>query len=210
MSTLHLVVLAAGAWAILALAASLLRVRAYGRRVLFAKAAGDPATGVRYAFTKGMRPTAKESVQTAMPSFLAGTAYHVGVFSAFALLALELAGLSVARLGLSALVAARALTLAGALSGLALLTKRTVEPHLRRLSCPDDYLSNTLATAFAALACAATFSPGLRAPWLAAAAALLVYAPLGKIRHCAFFFSSRYHLGSFFGRRGTYPPVERP
>jgi hypothetical protein len=35
---------------------------------------------------------------------------------------------------------------------------------------------------------------------------LLVYAPLGKIRHCLFFFSTRSQLGAFFGRRGTYPP----
>ena len=40
---------------------------------------------------------------------------------------------------------------------------------------------------------------------LIAAMVLLCYAPLGKIRHCLFFFLSRYHLGRHFGRRGTFP-----
>ena len=35
---------------------------------------------------------------------------------------------------------------------------------------------------------------------------LLAYAPLGKIRHCLFFFTTRSAFGTFFGRRGTYPP----
>ena len=34
---------------------------------------------------------------------------------------------------------------------------------------------------------------------------LLAYAPLGKIRHCLFFFIARGHLGRHYGRRGTFP-----
>ena len=36
--------------------------------------------------------------------------------------------------------------------------------------------------------------------------ALAVYVPLGKIRHCLFFFPTRYFFGSYFGRRGVLPP----
>jgi hypothetical protein len=42
---------------------------------------------------------------------------------------------------------------------------------------------------------------------MAAAIVLLLYVPLGKIRHCLFFFATRYHTGIYFGRRGTLPPA---
>jgi hypothetical protein len=35
---------------------------------------------------------------------------------------------------------------------------------------------------------------------------LFLYVPLGKIRHCFFFFAARCHMGAHFGRRGTFPP----
>ena len=52
--------------------------------------------------------------------------------------------------------------LAGALCGTGLLAKRAFTPRLRGLSCPDDYLSNLLATAFVALAFARTISSARR------------------------------------------------
>jgi hypothetical protein len=110
------------------------------------------------------------------------------------------------RAGGFALTLARLLTLAGGAAGCALLAKRILNRELRGLSCPDDYVSNLLSTGFALLAFLASFGPQLTGLWLAEAVLLLVYAPMGKIRHCVFFFSTRYHLGAFFGRRGTFPP----
>jgi hypothetical protein len=34
---------------------------------------------------------------------------------------------------------------------------------------------------------------------------MLVYIPLGKIRHCLYFFFSRTFFGKFFGRRAVFP-----
>jgi nitrate reductase gamma subunit len=98
---------------------------------------------------------------------------------------------------------------AGALAGLGLLGKRIASPVLRGLSSPDDYVANVLTTTFAALAALAAFLPGAREAWFVAGAALLVYVPVGKIRHCLLFFPARYELGRFFGRRGTFPPASR-
>ncbi len=204
MAPLHLGVVLAGAWCVTALVVEFRRVRAFGIRRLFAPSAGDAAAGVRYAFTWAMAPQAKESVRDNPLSYAAGMAYHGGVFAAFALLALRLMGLNLGGLHLSRILAC--VTLAGALGGLALLAKRLLKAHLRGLSCPDDYLSNLLATAFAALAGAAVLEPALETAWMGVAIALLVYLPLGKIRHCVFFFSTRYHSGAFFGRRGVFPP----
>ena len=201
---LELVLGAAAAWALLALALLALRTRAWGRRTLHAPPAGDAAAGARYAFTKGMLPQAKESVRTHLPSYAAGVVFHAGVFAAFGLLAAGLAGVApgsaLVRLG-------GAVAGAGALAGLGLLGKRVASPVLRGLSSPDDYAANLLTTTFAALAAVAAFLPGARAAWLVAGAALLVYVPVGTIRHCLLFFPARYEMGRFFGRRGTFPPA---
>lgn len=199
MTTLHLGMLLAGAWCAAALALEFRRAKAFGMRRLFAPPAGDPKAGALYAFTKGMAPQAKESVRLNPLSYLAGVLYHCGVFGAFTLLALRLADIPGPKfLAFAALL--------GALSGMALLGKRILKAHLRGLSCPDDFISNLLATAFAALGGASVLGPSFRQAFLASAILLLVYIPLGKIRHCVFFFSTRYHSGAFFGRRGVFPP----
>jgi len=136
-------------------------------------------------------------------SYLAGMLYHTGIFAGFVLLVARLMGLpSIESLGLVAM--------AGALGGVALLIKRVVKAHLRGISCPDDFVSNMLATAFPLFAGAACFVPTLATLWLMETMVLLIYAPLGKIRHCLFFFSTRYFFGAFFGRRGVFPPAVKP
>lgn len=181
----------AAAWCATLLGGQLLRTRRFGHRKLFAPAAGSPAAGVGYAFTGAMLPWAKESVRRNPGSYLAGLAFHAGVASAFLLLFKPAAPLA-------------ALALTGAAAGAALLARRLLKPDLRGLSGADDFVANGLATGFAALAGASSFLPAAARilPWWCAA--LLFYVPLGKIRHCVFFFTSRYHLGAFFGRRGTF------
>lgn len=203
MEPLHLGVLLAGAWAILALVFLHLNAKAYGKRTLYSKPAGDSAQGVIYAFTKGMAPWAKESVRMNLPSYVAGMVFHAGVFTAFGLLFAAIFGLE---LPPSLVILARILTLGGVLGGFSLFGKRIFKLQLRGLSCPDDFVANSLSSLFVLLALAWTFSPALAGVWMSEAILLLVYAPLGKIRHCFFFFTSRYHLGAFFGRRGTFPP----
>ena len=203
MDPLHLGVLLAAAWAVLALVFLHLKAKSYGKRTLYSKPAGDPVKGVIYAFTKGMVPWAKESVMLNLPSYTAGMGFHAGVFTAFGLLIAAVVGLELPTLPI---FLARLLTAAGTIGGIGLLMKRLLKLQLRGLSSPDDFVSNLLSSLFVVLALAQTFNPSLKALWMSEAILLLVYAPLGKIRHCLFFFSTRYHLGAFFGRRGTYPP----
>jgi nitrate reductase gamma subunit len=198
-----LLVLLAGVWAVLALAFLHLKAKGYGQRTLHSVPSGDPAKGVVYAFTKGMAPWAKESVMMNLPSYGAGMAFHAGVFTAFGLLLMAIVGLE---LPVWLIFLGRVLTAAGAIGGFSLLVKRAIKPQLRGLSNPDDFIANLLSSLFVALSFARTFSPSLQGLWMGAAALLLAYAPLGKIRHCVFFFTTRYHLGAFFGRRGTFPP----
>lgn len=201
MAVMPLVILAAAAWAVAALLFQRARAKAYGSRALFSAPAGSPQAGIRYAFTQGMRPDAKESVREHLPSYLAGMAYHVGAFTALAQLVLCLTGVE---RPMAVFIPMQILLAGGVLGGGSLLLKRVLNPELRGLSHPDDYVSNLLVTVFIALAMS-TLHNGLHTAWHFSAVALLVYLPLGKIRHCLFFFSTRAAFGAFFGRRGVFP-----
>ncbi|MBE0567536.1 MAG: hypothetical protein IH621_16395, partial [Krumholzibacteria bacterium] len=155
----------------------------------------------------GMAPTAKESTRTHPLVYALGMAYHLGIFAAFGVLlwVLPPGGASRGSLAAPAAAAIGALLFLGTVGGVGLLGRRAGSPLLRRLSQPDDYLANLLTTAFVALAGARLWWPGAETALLVAALLLLCYLPAGKIRHCLFFFLSRYHLGRHYGRRGTFP-----
>lgn len=190
-------------WCIGGLALSWRNARRFGPKVYRAKLAGSAGRGVFYALGAGMLPGAKESVRTHVGSWCAGVGYHLGILASTAVLLTALLNLPVHRPAGLALGAA---ALMGAVCGVGLLLKRASNAHLRSFSVPDDFLSNGLATAFSGIS-------GLTAlgflpvdVTLAGAIALFVYLPLGKIRHCVFFFPTRVHFGTFFGRRGVLPP----
>jgi len=223
---LRVLVLATAAWALLGLVFLCFRTRAFGRREFFAKPAGSAMGGVLYAFTMGMLPWAKESVRRHLLSFLLGIAYHLGILSAFFLLTMYLLGHSYPLFGdTTGLLIFNVksgdatfrihllpwLLAFGAFGGISLFVKRLVNATLRGISCPDDYVSNILVTLFVILALTSTL---LRQTWVVqsffvSSLVLFVYIPLGKIRHCLFFFCTRYHFGAFFGRRGCMPPISR-
>jgi hypothetical protein len=92
-------------------------------------------------------------------------------------------------------------------SGLLILAKRIVNPALGSLSNPDDYISNILVTLFQAMTAAFLADRAFIMIYFLSASALLLYLPLGKLKHAVYFFAARYHLGYYFGYRGTWPPV---
>jgi hypothetical protein len=200
---LRIGVLVTATWALLALTVLVIRARMFGKGEQFARAAGSPTAGVVYAFGPGMSPTAKESAREHLPTYFGGVGYHLGVFAGLAFLLMLGSGIGY---GGTVLRVLQVLTLAGALCGVGLLVKRLLHPHLRGLSCPDDYVANLLTTGFAGFAFAASVFPALQPAFLAESALLLLYLPLGKIKHCFFFLTTRYYLGAHFGRRGTFPP----
>jgi hypothetical protein len=206
MDLLRLGVALAAVWAVVALLAELAATLSYGRRQLLARSAGAASAGVVYAFGRGLLPGAKESVQRHLPTFVAGLVYHAGIFAAFALLLLSLVPVAAPP---GAGVALALVAAAGALAGLVLISRRALTAHLRAISHVDDWVANLLATAFAASGALATTAPTLRPLFWTAAILLLLYVPVGKIRHCAFFFLTRFHFGAFFGRRGVLPPGGR-
>jgi len=194
-----LLLLAALAVAILSLARARVAIGST-RAPLFAPARGREATGVRYAFTTAFLPWAKESASGHLATYLAGIVYHAGVFAMLARLVLTLLPVPVPWIVDRALAALFALACA---CGLGLLAKRTIQADLRAVSVPDDAIANLLVDLSLAAACAAALSPGAVPLFQLAGAFLLLYAPLGKLRHMLFLVTSRRLWGQYYGRRGV-------
>lgn len=151
-----------------------------------------------YAFTFGMAPWAKESTRRHMIVYLRGVAFHAGIFAGLAALLISL-GWPNMPLPIRWLFAA--LTGFGAICGALGEIARWAEHNLRALSTPDDHAAVVLVTLFQAAACLALIGAASPPAMYVAAAIMLVYAPLGKIRHCIYFFFSRRFFGLFIGRR---------
>ena len=199
MSATSLILLAALGVAAVALVRARLGLGAV-RAPSFAAPRGSEARGVRYAFTAAFLPSAKESASAHLPTYAAGVVYHTGVFAMLARLALTLAPVSVPPALERGLGALFALALA---CGLGLLAKRWLDGAMRAISVPDDLLANLLVDAALATALATALVPGAAPLFQLAGAALLLYAPLGKLRHMVFLFTSRRAWGRYYGRRGV-------
>ncbi len=186
-------------------AASLVRARfALGsvRRRLFAPPAGRAGAGVRYAFTTAFLPWAKESASGHALSYAAGLLYHAGIFAMLACLLLSVTPLRPSPAVTSALAALFGAALA---AGIGLLVKRLLDVALRSLSVPDDFVANLLVDAALAAALAAALEPSALFVFQLMGAGLLLYAPLGKLRHMLFLLTSRRLWGVYYGRRGVLP-----
>jgi hypothetical protein len=175
-----------------------------GRRLAapFAPPRASAAAGVRYAFTTAFLPWAKESARRHLASYFAGIVFHLAVFAALGRLALSVvraAWPAAANPVLAGLLAA------GLACGLGLLAKRRRSPVLRAVSTPEDLAANLLVDAVLAAGIAAALRPALLPVFQLAGAALLLYAPLGKLRHMLFLLTSRQYWGTYFGRRGVRP-----
>ncbi len=184
------------------LAIQVLHTQSFGRRRLFSKAAGNAWKGVAYAFGQGMLPREKESAAKHLPTYSAGIIYHTGIFVAI-LAALALA--TDVKLPEVALPFFHVLMAGGFFTGAGLLLKRVVKPQMRYISCPDDFAANILVDIFLLAGFLALWHAALLPAFFTAAIILFLYMPMGKIRHCFFFFYSRLLFGSYFGRRGVLP-----
>lgn len=181
-----------------------LKTFSYEKKKLYAEPRGDVKKGIVYAFGKGMMPWEKESARNHLPTYIGGIFYHIGIF--IALLYLLIVILAI-QLPAAVILLARALCLAGAIAGLALLVKRIVSRVMRSLSCPDDFAANIIVDIFLILSFLHTLrpAPDITLFLFAIAVIMFLYIPLGKIRHCFFFFYVRVLFGVFYGRRGVFP-----
>ncbi|MBI5933101.1 MAG: hypothetical protein HY867_05290 [Chloroflexi bacterium] len=166
---------------------------------------GNPQHGITYAFTKGMMPWAKESTRLHMIAYLRGIGFHIGIFTALG--ALLISPFWTLLPSLLSWTLGGVLTL-GAILGAAGGLMRLAEHNLRGLSLPDDHFAVWLVTVWMAASAIAVWNEAWMAAYYLLSAITMAYVPLGKIRHCLYFFFSRTFFGKFFGRRAVYPHPE--
>jgi hypothetical protein len=165
-----------------------------------ARERGKPGRGILFAFTLGMAPWEKESTRIHWIAYLRGIFFHLGIFMAFGVLLispwLELLPDILVWLML-------AVTGFGALFGFAGIYMRLAGPNERVLSLPDDYASVFLTSLFIALAFATLLWPSVLPAFYVVTGLMGAYIPVSKIRHCVYFFYSKFFFGMGFGRRGV-------
>ena len=192
---------------VLAFARRLRLFNALARPVDRSEPKGSPQAGGVYALTFGMAPWAKESTRRHWAAYLRGIGFHAATFLGLAILLLSpwLESIPEAlRLGLAAATAV------GALLGFAGFAARFVERNLKSLSTPDDYFAVLLVSLFLAATTAATLNLALLPAFYLLSAVMLVYTPLGKIRHCIYYAYSRIFFGDSVGRRAILPHGSMP
>ena len=172
-----------------------------------ARAKGSVRRGVLYAFTLGMAPWEKESTRLHWLAYIRGILFHVGTFVALAVL---LASPWLETFPAWSKIIAAIVTGFGAIFGFMGILMRRAEENLRVLSVPDDYASVVLTSLFAASASVTLVASSVLPVFYVVAAVLLIYLPFSKIRHCVYFFYSKFFYGRNFGRRGVIGQPRSP
>lgn len=181
----------------------LLRINEIMRRPFkqdLARPRGNERRGILFAFTLGMAPWEKESTRQHWVAYIRGIFFHVGIFSAFAVL---FASPWLAQLPDWMKWIALTLTAAGAVFGFLGIPMRLKGPNERMLSLPDDYFSVFLTSLFIALAAVVLLAPAWLPVFYIVTGVMSIYIPISKIRHCVYFFYSKFFFGYGFGRRGV-------
>ncbi|UCC41064.1 MAG: hypothetical protein JSV96_06450 [Candidatus Aminicenantes bacterium] len=176
----------------------------FGRKPTYAQSRHRRMRGVIYAFSRGMMPWEKESAAKHLPTYIAGLLYHIGLFLAlfylfFLVFSLELDNTIILLLRISFSLAL--------LCGLALIGKRILLPTMKKISCPDDFFANAIVDLFLLLSLWHTYTTSIAPAFFLVSIIMFLYIPVGKIRHCVFFFYTKILYGLFYGRRGILPPT---
>ena len=166
----------------------------------YSKPLGKRGPGVVYALTSAMSPAKKETAYLHLPTYSAGILFHLGTFCSLLMLALLFFDVP---FSLSWLIAIFLLLTSA--SGFFILVKRIVLKKMRSLSNPDDYISNLMVTLFQLISALVLFEVLSPVLLFVYSTLLLLYIPVGKLRHTIYFFTSRFHLGLFYGWRGVCP-----
>jgi hypothetical protein len=203
LSLLRFGVISSFLFAIISLSILALKTFSFGKKTLYAKPRGDAKKGVLYAFGRGMLPWEKESSSKHLPTYVSGMLYHAGIFPALFYLLSLIFSLELSNLFIYLL---RFLFFLGYLGGFTLLFKRIFLPTMRKISCPDDFAANTIVDLFLIFAFVHTYLVRVTPLFYLVAIVMFLYIPVGKIRHCIFFFYARILFGLFYGRRGVLPP----
>jgi hypothetical protein len=165
-----------------------------------ARERGSVGRAVLFAFTLGMAPWEKESTRIHWIAYLRGIFFHIGIFMAFGVL---FASPWLSLIPKLVIWLAVVVTGFGAIFGFAGIFMRLHGPNERMLSLPDDYFSVFLTSLFITLAFATLLWPSVLPAFYVVTGLIGIYIPISKIRHCVYFFYSKFFFGMSFGHRGV-------
>jgi hypothetical protein len=164
---------------------------------------GNVTKGIVYSFTKAMAPGAKESAYLHMPTYAGGIIYHLGTFLSLLLFFVLITGFPSLNDPLKSIFSV--LLFFSFFAGFAILIKRIINKDLKSLSGLDDYISNGVTSLVQLFTAVYLLVPDAETFYYLAVALFFIWLPLGKTKHLLYFFFARYHLGFFYGWRGTWP-----
>ncbi len=169
----------------------------------YAEPKGTANPAISYSFTNAMSPKKKETAFLHLPTYTAGILFHIGTFLCIFLLAVNFIGFNIPEKIGYVIVAIMAVSI---ISIIAIFIKRIVNAKSRVMSNADDYFSNFLIIGFQVISCLAILMDNLLPLLFIYASVMLLYIPLGKLKHTVYFFAARIQMGRFYGYRGVWPP----
>jgi nitrate reductase gamma subunit len=234
MDVLRVGVVLSALFALVALTVLVVKTLSFGKRPFYSRDAGSKVSGVIYAFGRGMMPWEKESSRKHLLTYLSGVIYHAGIFAALIYLLCAVFSLSLPWYLLQtlriALVVGGACGLSLLLKRILSRKLRKLSCPDDYAANIIVTLFVILAAVHAAqltgwqgpaVAGSPTLSPSrptavssgpavgltsfVEGAFYIVSILMFLYVPVGKIRHCFFFFYSRVLLGIFFGRRSALP-----
>lgn len=191
-----------------------IRIIRLGKPKEYAPKAGNVSKAVLYSNTGGMMPWEKESAFLHLPSYTLGILLHLGTFTSFLIFFLSFFPFFNRWLTIDSwfhyLIALFLIITFGC--GIILLIKRIIYKSLHAISNIDDYLSNLFTSFFHLVSVLYLLYPASKTVliiYYIEITLLLLYMPIGKLKHLLYYFSARYHLGLFFGWRNVWPPQKK-
>jgi len=152
-----------------------------------------------------MLPQNKESAYLHLPTYIAGVLFHIGTFLTLFIFVCQVVFYFVDITIPQILRQVVAIILIPAIiSGFSVLFKRVFSKKLKIISGPDDYISNLLTTSAQLFTAICLFFPDTAPAYYIVMTLFFLWLPFGKTRHLLYFFFARYHLGYFYGWRGTW------
>ena len=205
--------IAATLYCIVSLLAHFVKIVRLGAPKDKSEPSGSVKEGVIYANTRAMMPQEKESAYLHLPSYATGILFHIGVFTCLLLFVLSFFPFFNSWIEGSCWRWVLAIPPAIAtICGLILFFRRLLSKDLKVLSMPDDFISTGLVTLFLLMTTLNMLFSTVSAVntiYYISSILLLLYLPLGKLRHVVYYFAARYHLGFFYGWRNVWPNHEK-
>jgi nitrate reductase gamma subunit len=170
------------------------------------KSSGRSA-GLKSIFSRSI--PRREVMQSSGTVIVAGYLFHIGLLVLVFWAAPHVAFLEKEVLGFGWTAAPSWLFLLASVAAflgiIMLMVRRLVDPVLRKISSPDDYIGVTITFMVLLTGCLAMQESwaGLRAFHMLWVEILMVYFPFSRLMHAFTFVFSRGYSGAMFGRRGV-------